>query len=88
MFRSGVHLWAIIVAGEKERLLFLFKGKLEAAYEGGLKSVASVNLPAISDLARSLDLHGSGCREGNERNNVVKLIACLMPLLNILRKLA
>ena len=29
---------------------------LEAAYEGGLKSVASVNLPAISDLARSLDL--------------------------------
>ena len=30
--------------------------KLEAAYEGGLKSVAAVNLPAISDLASSLDL--------------------------------
>ena len=30
--------------------------KLQVAYEGGLKSVAAVNLPAISDLASSLDL--------------------------------
>lgn len=34
----------------------LQKQKLEEAYEGGLKSVAAVNLPAISDLAKSLDL--------------------------------
>ena len=58
--------------------------KLEAAYEGGLKSVAAVNLPAISDLASSLDLEIDVVKI----MNMVKVMVCLMPPMLFEKKLA